>query len=417
MAAIKNYKRVLLTISILFISTATSFSQTWKEKQNIPNTPNSGRWGAYCFTIGNKIYTGGGYISSNNLNDLWEYDPVTGNWTAKADLPVNNGRTNAIAFSINGKGYVGLGVEDYFGLGTKKKDLWEYDPITNSWTEKTSLPAAPRVSAASFVLNNKVYVVGGAFNYSYTYLDEVWEYDPALDQWTAKQKFPTDIKQAQAFAIGNYGYVVGGTSDSLASKKNYQYDPVNNVWNPKQDFCDTLGRQSGVAFVLNNQAYVGLGFARSGKLQYTYSEFCIYNPASGWSNGPVLPATPRGFSIASTVNNKAYIGAGFLYNSGLIYLKDWWEFSTTADIDDLKGNKSSVSVFPNPASQNININVTGNQKSSFKIINTLGEIIKTGILENNNNNIDISDLSNGIYSIIISDNNPQQTILFIKSEN
>jgi N-acetylneuraminic acid mutarotase len=412
----KNYKQILLIIATLFISTAKTFSQSWTQKQDIPNTPTSGRWGAYCFSIGSKIYAGGGYINNSNLNDLWEYDPATGNWTAKADLPVANGRTNAIAFSINGKGYVGLGVVDYLiGLSTKKKDLWEYDPAINQWTQKAQLPSLPREEATCFVLNNKAYVVGGAINYTYTYSAEVWEYNPVLNQWTGKQNFPTDISQAQSFAIGNYGYVVGGTSDTLPSKQTWQYDPINNSWNQKQDYCDTLGRQFGVAFVLNNQAYVGLGYSRDAAHSYTFSDFCIYDTASGWSTGPILPASPRGRSIAAVANGTAYVGAGFVYNAGQVYLKDWWQFSTTTSINDLSNNKNLISIFPNPASQNININFVSNQKTIFKIVNALGETIQSGTLQNTSNTIDISNFSNGIYSIIIFNSSSTQSKSFIKN--
>jgi N-acetylneuraminic acid mutarotase len=408
---------IVSVIATLLISPTKTISQSWTQKQDIPNTPTSGRWGAYCFTIGNKIYAGGGYIGNfSNLNDLWEYDPSTGNWTAKADLPVANGRTNAVAFSINGKGYVGLGVVDYFGLSTKKKDLWEYDPSGNSWTQKAQLPGLPRESATCFVLNNKAYVVGGAINYTYTYSAEVWEYDPAINQWTARQNFPTDITSSQGFAIGNYGYVVGGTSDSLPSKKTYQFDPIDNSWNPKQDYCDALGRTCKVAFVLNNQAYVGLGYSRDATYNYTFSDFCIYDTTTGWSTGPALPSSPRGRSIAAVANNKAYVGAGFLYNAGEIYFKDWWEFSTTTNINDLNENKNLISIFPNPASQTISVNFANSQKSSFKIINALGEAIKSGVLSNNSNNvIDVSDFSNGIYSIVIFNNATTQSKSFIKN--
>lgn len=37
----------------------------------------------------------------------------------------------ATGFSINSKGYIGTGYD-----GNSKKDFWEYDPATNSWTQK-----------------------------------------------------------------------------------------------------------------------------------------------------------------------------------------------------------------------------------------------------------------------------------------
>lgn len=55
-----------------------------------------------------------------------------------------------------------------------------------------------------------------------------------------------------------------------------------------------------------------------------------------------------------------------------------------------------IAIYPNPAKNNLNIDNVAIQKVTF--YNTLGSIVKIIILEENmNNNIDISDLSKGIY--------------------
>ncbi|MBZ0099469.1 MAG: hypothetical protein K8F30_10310, partial [Taibaiella sp.] len=103
---------VLVILIMTFSLPAVSLhAQTWTREKDIPPAAISGRWGAYSFALNGKIYLGGGYLGNQvNLNDLWEYDPGTDNWTQKANVPGSNGRTHAIAFAINGKGYIGLGV-------------------------------------------------------------------------------------------------------------------------------------------------------------------------------------------------------------------------------------------------------------------------------------------------------------------
>ena len=41
-------------------------------------------------------------------NDFWEYNPTTNSWSQKEIFPGSN-RDKAVGFSINDKGYVGTG--------------------------------------------------------------------------------------------------------------------------------------------------------------------------------------------------------------------------------------------------------------------------------------------------------------------
>ena len=66
-----------------------------------------------------------------------------------------NGRSAAVAFAINGKGYVALGRDS---LGIALNDCWEFDPQTNLWSQKDSFPGTPRVKAMATVVNGKAYV-------------------------------------------------------------------------------------------------------------------------------------------------------------------------------------------------------------------------------------------------------------------
>jgi N-acetylneuraminic acid mutarotase len=83
---------------------------------------------------------GGQYPVS--YKDFWEYDPATNAWTQKADFG-GSGRLYAARFTTNGKGYVGTGQSGTYPNYTYYKDFWEYDPISNNWTQKRTLEALP----------------------------------------------------------------------------------------------------------------------------------------------------------------------------------------------------------------------------------------------------------------------------------
>lgn len=71
-----------------------------------------------------------------------------------------------------------------------------YDPPTDSWTEFASLPV-PHVGAASAVLEEKIYVLGGYCQDDYSESGLIHRFDPCLQRWENMGKLPgavTDIK-------------------------------------------------------------------------------------------------------------------------------------------------------------------------------------------------------------------------------
>ncbi len=114
-----------------------------------------------AFTIGNKAYSGTGMLisGSESYKDFWEYDPSLDAWTQKADVGTgDSARCSAIAFSINGKGYIGGGEDDGFLYGVGLNDFWEYDTATNAWTQKSNIPQMPSYGS-TFVINGKGYSI------------------------------------------------------------------------------------------------------------------------------------------------------------------------------------------------------------------------------------------------------------------
>ena len=77
--------------------------------------------------------------------------------------------------------------------------------------------------------------------------------------------------------------------------------------------------------------------------------------------------------------------------------------------DENLNNK--ISIYPNPAKTELNLNVSPNDIDEVSISNLLGQIL---IKSKNQNRIDISDLPNGIYIITISRGQLNQTQKFIK---
>ena len=93
-----------------------------------------------------------------------------------------------IGFSYDGKGYV---LADYPN-NPNGKIMYQFDPVTQSWTDIGSFPCSATSNMMHFVIDGKLYVgLGklGAVN-SVTYVNDFWEYDLELNTWSQKNDFP-----------------------------------------------------------------------------------------------------------------------------------------------------------------------------------------------------------------------------------
>ncbi len=197
-------------------------TNTWTQKANF-----GGGTRAYAvgFSIGDKGYIGIGKSDfSSYHDDFWEYNPSTNIWTQKANFGGGT-RNGAVGFSIGNKGYIGTGSSsgyDYYN------DLWEYIPSTNTWTQKANFRGGKRAGAVGFAIGNKGYIgTGNGYDsYSHSYRNDFWEYNPSTDTWTQKANFGGgESENAVGFSIGDKGYI--GTGDDNDSYHNdfLEYTP------------------------------------------------------------------------------------------------------------------------------------------------------------------------------------------------
>jgi len=74
-------------------------------------------------------------------------------------------------------------------------------------------------------------------------------------------------------------------------------------------------------------------------------------------------------------------------------------------VDNLRNNQI-FHIYPNPASDELNIKIESNLLGSqFRIINALGQEVKQGELSNLNSSIDVSKLPKGSYTMLIGTEN------------
>ena len=62
-------------------------------------------------------------------------------WFQRADI-TNFGRHRCAGFAIGNKAYAGIGHMNGTGVNIVYQDWWEFDPASNSWTQKANYPSA-----------------------------------------------------------------------------------------------------------------------------------------------------------------------------------------------------------------------------------------------------------------------------------
>ncbi len=338
-----NRKKALLFSCALVLSLLISFSvfsqsAGWVQKQSlyISALP---RTDAVSFSIGNKGYIGLG----SNQKDFWEFDPVTNVWTQKANYP-GAGGSGAVGFSTGGKGFVGTGAQ---------YDFWEFDPVSNNWTQKADVPGGIRTDAVGFSISGKGYIgtgsnqTGPAQIFGITYKADFYEYDPVADAWTKKSDFPgTARTKAIGINIGNKGYVgLGQGSDSLQNNF-WCYDPANDAWNKKADF-PWGARWGAAAFSIGGFGYVGTGstYPFGNSLERNNNDFYQYDTATdSWSANIGFPGVFRKNAVGFSIGNKGYVGTGEIsqdivstpLTQGPLY--DFYEFDPSGSVWTRKAN-------------------------------------------------------------------------------
>jgi len=250
-----------------------SYSPLMNTWNPIAPFPYNGRTSAISFSNDSFGFVGMGMDTFYFRSDLIQYYPTLNTWIYDSSLPGSAGaRTEAVGFAIGNTGYVTTGVG---GASSYYNDLIQYDMQTNTFTLLSpvgSLPN-PRFGATGFSLNGKGYMGTGIDDS--TYYNDFWQYDPVNNAWTQLADFAgTPRFGAVSFTTCGYGYIgLGEDLNSTYRQDFWRYDPANNSWTFVNHFPGS-GRRSAVAFKVNNKAYVGTGWDGSGRTKDVYEFSC-----------------------------------------------------------------------------------------------------------------------------------------------
>jgi N-acetylneuraminic acid mutarotase len=384
------HSAIILLCALVSQDAAASVSG-WTQKANFGA---EGRHRGIGMSIGNKGYMGLGHYNGAGPNivkkDWWEYDPGTNSWTQRADYIGNNGNGNyaPMAFGMDQYGYIGGGQ-----VGSDN-NLYRYDPALNQWTLMGPMPMQ-YVNREGFVINNKGYAASTS---------TLFEYDPATNSWNQKNTLPFSLwSWNSTFVIDGKGYVKSGAAL-------WEYKPLNDQWVSRAPFPG-LASGGGASFSQNNKGYFVCGY--DGSLSMVQREFWEFDPAlNQWTQFPDFPGSKRRFCSAFSINGRSYFGIG---TSGTNY-NDLWEFNASQVFAGLDSHENEIqfSYGPNPSVDVVKFSSNELNDYSIRILSMSGEIITT--LESKNAQCELhrNGLPSGTYLFeVIHENKSLLTKRFI----
>jgi N-acetylneuraminic acid mutarotase len=281
----------------IFDTPVTITAKSWKK---IAPLDMLGRSRAVGFAIDGKGYVGTGtmtHVYAELLNDFWQYDSDENKWTRKADIP-GVARLNAVGFNIGEKGYIGLGGNHSNVLF---KDFWEYNSTTDSWLKMPDFPGEARAGAIGFSIAGNGYV-GMGWGFGHT--NDLWKFDPVSQAWTKETEYPgTGTDGMVCFAVGNKAYIGSG----FPVNDFWEYTPATKQWRQLKNIPEAFVRYS-VSFAFQDFGIMATGITTNGQRS---NRVWKYDPSTDqWTRLPDFGGLPSVYAIGFPLENTFVIGTG-----------------------------------------------------------------------------------------------------------
>ncbi len=217
-------------------------TDTWAPIASMP--AGQERQYAVAFSNGSNGYVFGGEAGGIDLNDIWMYSPITNSWTAYTSKPGNGVRGASVFW--NGAAHVFI-MGGAFSATGALSEIWVYNMLNDTWTQKNNMPFTCWRACSAFA-NLKGYLLFGR-DVNGRFRKELFEYDPALDTWTQISTFPGPGRAYATMQNINNDLVVFGGLDSLNNYYNdvWKYSIGSNTWTQLTSLPG-VGRKGGIGF-------------------------------------------------------------------------------------------------------------------------------------------------------------------------
>jgi len=270
------------------------------------------------FPANGKFYAMGGRSSDTAGSEFthpFEYDPGSNSWTEKSASYFDSFTNNMACGVLNqgGTDYIYCVGGSAAGQTIATSRVFRYNPLTDTITDAgPPWPADPVVLPGGFsVHNNNLFILGG-FNINVEMDDNIWQFDPNAMTWTHKSAhLSTPLGFIPQATIDNLIYTGGGSTydgtllhDSTIS---LVYDPVADTIGNIAAIPRATGETRGLNFC--NTMYV-MGGGRDAP--NPSNEVDVYDPVNNtWSTDLPFSTPRRNFPTDTDGTNHIWLSGGY----------------------------------------------------------------------------------------------------------
>ena len=242
------------------------------------------------------------------------------------------------------------------GVATPNQEMWEWNPATGEWTNRTGTGAQPAVRSGSAMVfdskRNKIVLFGGRAGSGFNYQD-TWEWDPLGGTWTdvtSSGGRPRARSQHAMVYEKSTGLILlfgGGRSDSTSSDGSgisvsfadtWEWDATNHTWTQRQP-TDSPAARHDLGLVWDssrNKAVLFGGMEKdtAGVDGTPTQDTWEWDPTAGtWTErttqgGKPSPRYAHAMAFAGGINKAIVFGGWDITTGGS--MNDLWEWDPTA---------------------------------------------------------------------------------------
>jgi N-acetylneuraminic acid mutarotase len=246
------------------------------------------------------VLLGGGCIGRVTESSAPVDQFAPGRWSSL--MPLTSARQEVAAAALQGQVWVIGGFAD----NAEPVGIAEsYDPKSNEWQLRPSLPI-PVHHAAAAVVGDRLFVIGGytGGRVRWEPLDTIYEWNAAGSTWIMRGPMPTPRGALAVAVLNGRIHAIGGAWDG-ASNAHEVYDPATNRWTRASPMPTARDHLAAVAF----QGRVWALGGRASFLGQQYDTVEIYDPATdAWRSGTPLPAARGGLAAAALADRVLVFG-------------------------------------------------------------------------------------------------------------
>ncbi|MEN8163170.1 MAG: kelch repeat-containing protein [Acidobacteriota bacterium] len=298
---------VMSMVAVLLVAGAATATHpgTWSAKADLPEV----RQNPAVELVAGTIYAIGGAGSGDVTATVYAYDSALDRWDteAAADMPTPRGLVGSAV--IDDKIYVfggALNTSEWTATATAEV----YDPATNTWESLNDMPTARWCPAAAAV-DGKIYVIGGGtgnFAGGWNVHSTVEVFDPATNSWHTAADMPTARDTLSVSVLDGHIYAAGGTNQIEATATLEIYDPATDQWTTGSDML--IGRDNFATAAVDGKIYAFGGLFWDADSPYqNVSEVEVYTPsANTWEKTTRLPDARNGMGVAVMEGTTYLIG-------------------------------------------------------------------------------------------------------------